>query len=81
MSGDSYPQQEGAVSAMESVSTQTAGCAHFWRIESPRGPLSRGVCKLCGEEREFRNSLPLSRWDGEAERPNVRLIPGLPTPP
>ena len=31
-------------------------CAHWWRIEVPRGPTSRGKCKLCGEEREFFNS-------------------------
>ena len=31
-------------------------CRHHWIIESPRGSLSAGRCKLCGEEREFRNS-------------------------
>lgn len=29
--------------------------AHVWRIESPAGPTSRGVCKLCGWEKLFRN--------------------------
>jgi len=32
------------------------GCAHYWVIESANGPTSRGVCKFCGEKREFRNS-------------------------
>ncbi len=32
-------------------------CKHHWVLESPNGPVSRGVCKKCGEEREFRNSL------------------------
>jgi hypothetical protein len=32
------------------------GCTHYWVIESANGPTSRGVCKFCGEQREFRNS-------------------------
>jgi hypothetical protein len=31
--------------------------AHHWVIEEPSGPMSRGVCKRCGEEREFKNWL------------------------
>ncbi len=31
-------------------------CRHYWRIESASGPKSRGVCKICGEVREFLNS-------------------------
>ena len=32
-------------------------CRHYWVIESPMGAAtSRGVCRLCGAEREFRNS-------------------------
>ena len=34
------------------------GCQHYWLIEDARGSTSRGVCKLCGEEREFYNSWP-----------------------
>ncbi|MFC2002679.1 hypothetical protein ACFLV4_01850 [Chloroflexota bacterium] len=33
-------------------------CRHYWRIDSPNGPTSRGACKFCGEEREFSNSPP-----------------------
>jgi len=39
-------------------------CRHYWIIESPKGPTSRGVCKLCGAEREFRNSFPYSIGEG-----------------
>jgi hypothetical protein len=35
------------------------GCCHHWIIEVPIGPLSKGVCKQCGEEKLFRNQL---RW-------------------
>ena len=34
------------------------GCRHCWIIESADGPTSRGVCKLCGAEKEFLNSSP-----------------------
>ena len=29
---------------------------HFWLIAGAHGPMSRGVCKYCGETQEFRNS-------------------------
>ena len=40
-------------------------CTHYWLIEQPNGPTSEGVCKLCGERAEFRNSMPGSGWDRE----------------
>jgi hypothetical protein len=33
-------------------------CIHHWIIDTPSGPLSNGVCKHCGEAREFRNGFP-----------------------
>ena len=30
-------------------------CVHHWVIEPPEGPVSKGVCKICGAEREFDN--------------------------
>jgi hypothetical protein len=30
---------------------------HRWRIEEPNGPISRGVCKVCGVEKQFKNWL------------------------
>ena len=32
-------------------------CTHHWIIERPEGPISKGRCRLCGEEREFANSV------------------------
>ena len=32
-------------------------CQHHWVIDSPNGPVSKGVCRICGEEREFQNSI------------------------
>ena len=34
-------------------------CCHHWLIGRPVGSVSKGVCKLCGAEKEFRNNL----WD------------------
>jgi hypothetical protein len=30
-------------------------CKHHWRIASPSGETSTGVCKNCGASREFQN--------------------------
>ncbi len=36
----------------------TNDCVHHWIIATAAGPISSGICKLCGESREFSNSLP-----------------------
>jgi hypothetical protein len=33
-------------------------CHHYWIIEMANGPKSRGVCRYCGEARDFFNSMP-----------------------
>ena len=32
-------------------------CSHYWIIEIANGPKSSGVCKYCGEQRDFFNSI------------------------
>ena len=39
-----------------------AECTHHWVIESANGPLSEGVCRRCGERREFTNSIDSPPW-------------------
>ncbi len=34
----------------------TTHCSHHWKIKAPDGPVSKGRCRLCGEEREFSNT-------------------------
>jgi len=46
--------------------TEVALCQHHWLIESPHGATSRGRCKRCGEEREFRNSATDHLWEDES---------------
>lgn len=33
------------------------GHFHRWRIDEPNGPVSLGVCKVCGAEKQFKNWL------------------------
>ena len=33
-------------------------CIHYWVIETPNSKTSKGVCKYCGEVREFWNHIP-----------------------
>ena len=37
--------------------SEDGGCQHHWVIEKPNGPFSDGVCRNCGEERRFMNSI------------------------
>ena len=38
-------------------------CPHHWHIETAAGPVSKGVCRFCGEERDFDNSpQELNHW-------------------
>ena len=43
---------------------QLEGSNCHWRIESPNGPESTGVCKKCGTRRQFKNSFEYSSWYG-----------------
>ena len=60
-------------------SSQTSGevendssCTHHWVIDSPNGATSKGLCKVCGIEREFRNSYEYSSWQGLKSAQYVR---------
>ena len=48
----------------ESDIPNTSLCQHHWLIESPNGPVSKGVCRLCGAEREFQNYTEFSSFGG-----------------
>jgi len=49
----------------EKQSAAKTTCRHYWVIETASGPTSRGVCKICGEEREFQNSWTNSSYGGK----------------
>ncbi len=57
--------------------TETETCAHSWAIEPAHRrdhggvhPMSPGVCRLCGEVREFENSIDKKiRFGGQLIKP------------
>ncbi len=63
--GKSQVLEKKKVEVTESVATEAPTCAHHWIIDSPRGAMSSGRCKRCGEEREFRNSTEYA-WDDDS---------------
>ena len=40
---------------------------HYWLIETPSGPMSRGVCRWCAAVRYFPNSVPAAAAWGRDE--------------
>jgi len=56
--------------------TETA-CHHYWIIELPNGPTSRGRCKYCGLEREFDNLGPDSWRYGDMSELLVTILPDI----
>lgn len=55
------------VSPILTEKASVVSCAHHWIIEPPKGPVSRGVCKICRERREFQNA-PLEGYLDSWER-------------
>ena len=43
-------------------------CCHYWVIDFPGESTSKGLCKLCGCEREFVNSFEKLRSAGSRQR-------------
>ncbi len=62
MSPSSSTKKKAAAS--EQPEAASDGCVHHWVIDPPNGAVSQGRCKVCGEEKEFRNSFEYSSWYG-----------------
>ena len=54
--------------AAATTTIEQPSCQHHWVIASPRGAMSGGRCKRCGEEREFRNSTTDYVWDDDSTK-------------
>ena len=50
---------------LEAVEENTPQCRHHWIIETPRGAISQGHCKVCGASKEFFNSAPGAMWEND----------------
>ena len=59
------PEQTADSALAEPVVQERPACQHHWVIDSPAGPTSRGVCRRCGEERDFQNYVEATPWGGE----------------
>lgn len=61
---------------------ERGGCLHHWWIGEAQGEFSTGVCRLCGEEREFKNWMTSTVMSKSAEggRKSVETRRGVPTP-
>lgn len=53
-------QQESTPAETQETAEPT--CCHHWTIQPATGPVSQGVCKLCGEVREFKNYVEAATW-------------------
>jgi len=47
---------------INSKSGENDVCVHHWVIEAAEGVRSKGVCKYCGEIREFDNYISVDSW-------------------
>ncbi len=64
------------VMVAENTTTKSVGketCQHHWMIEPADGKTSIGVCKQCGEWREFNNYIVVESWVDD-----IFKIPSLP---
>ena len=57
-----------AAATTTTTTIEQPSCQHHWVIASPRGAMSGGRCKRCGEEREFRNSTTDYVWDDDSTK-------------
>ena len=47
--------------------------AHHWVIEAPSGAESNGVCRICGEQRSFKNAAE-QYWDRSNQDPDIARV-------
>ena len=61
--------QQVEVSTVPEISEGSLVCSHHWLIQAADGPTSNGVCRICGETREFKNYVETATWG------DTRLMP------
>ena len=62
-------EQAAGLSPASSVIQQ---CSHHWVIQDGDGPTSAGVCRLCGELKQFKNYLEKSHWGDDRAKSESR---------
>ena len=48
--------------AVQEVPEVVVVCNHHWVIQAADGPTSPGVCRLCGENKDFKNYVETATW-------------------
>ena len=66
-------QGDAASQGAPAFPTENGDCPHHWLLESPNGPTSMGTCRVCGEVREFKNSIKITAWESRAR---LKSLPG-----
>lgn len=61
--------QQVETAPVPEVSEGSLVCRHHWLIQAADGPTSGGVCRICGETREFKNYVETATWG------DTRLMP------
>ena len=51
-------------------------CSHHWVIEPANGSVSQGVCQICQEAREFKNSIEWEYWQRKSGKTASSLSSG-----
>ena len=61
---------QASESAIEPDVPEQPECQHHWVIAKPSGPVSRGKCRVCGEEKDFQNFMENAPWSrAKGKRP------------
>ena len=47
---------------VEEVPEGSLVCRHHWLIQAADGPTSPGICRICGEARDFKNYVETASW-------------------
>jgi hypothetical protein len=74
-------EKPGSTTAVTARRDRTVGCSHHWIIEAAMLPLSKGVCRVCGEEKLFRNQLqwaeiaPVRVMNGRRQEKDITITP------
>ena len=48
--------------AVQEVPEVVLICQHHWVIQAADGPTSSGVCRVCGEAKDFNNYVETATW-------------------
>ncbi len=59
---------DGQVADLSGTRNDVQECSHHWVIQEGDGPTSIGVCRVCGQLKEFKNYLAASHWGDDRGR-------------